>query len=383
VKYIRDRSDLEDVEDRALVAWAVRSRGAGRVHEEEPPAYRTHFQRDWNRVLHSRAFRKLEYKTQVLPFGVGSDFVRNRLTHTLEAAQIGVGIARALGLNEDLVQAIVLAHDLGHPPFGHKGEDELHACCGHFNHNEHSLRIVTEVEQRYPDFAGLNLTLDVLEGIEKHETDYDRIGRYRFSPDRGPGLEAQVGNVADTIAYRAHDIEDGLGSGILKEGDFAGIRFWKRLSGELRGGMRPSMRQARVTRKAINVMVEDVVGETARRLTGARTGSLDDVRAARTPLSGFSQEMAAEQRELGAFLMQHFYLSARVKDTCAAGSRVIRKLFEKYLTEPALLPEVERKQMDHAKGKDRELLVAHWIAGMTDRYALLEYERVFGEKIAL
>src|SRR5687767_9762396 len=218
--YLRDRLTMEDIEDRSLSPWSVRSRGARRLHSEPAPEFRTHFQRDWNRVLHSRAFRKLEAKTQVLPYGVGSDFVRNRLTHTLEATQIGMGIARALGVNEDVVHAVVLAHDVGHPPFGHKGEDELHACCGHFNHNEHSLRIVTEVEKRYPDFPGLNLTEDVLEAIEKHETDFDRIGTYRFRPDLGPTIEAQIGNFADTIAYRAHDIEDAIESRVVKEEEF-------------------------------------------------------------------------------------------------------------------------------------------------------------------
>ncbi|NUN50633.1 MAG: dNTP triphosphohydrolase [Candidatus Brocadiae bacterium] len=382
--YIRTRAALEAVEDKALAPWAVRSKFAKRQHPESPARdLRTAFQHDWNRVVHCRAFRKLEYKTQVLPHGLGSDFVRNRLTHTLEATQIGTGIARALGLNEDLVQAIVLAHDLGHPPFGHKGEDELHACCGHFNHNEHSLRIVTEVESRYPAFQGLNLTMDVLEGIEKHETDYDRIGSYRFNPAEGPSLEAQIANFADTIAYRAHDIEDGLESRILMEEDLVGLEFWARVGPEMEKGMRPSLRLAQITRKAISAMVEDVVGETARRLESAGVEVLQDVRRSRRPLAGWSEGMSDQQKELGHHLMEKFYLADRVKEACGTGSRVIRRLYERYLSDPKELPEMERRKFDAAGRKEQELLVAHWIAGMTDRYALRDYERLFGEKIVL
>ncbi|KAF0240763.1 MAG: hypothetical protein FD180_4780 [Planctomycetota bacterium] len=380
---IRTRAILEDVEDRSLAAFGVRSRGAKRAYAENVADVRTHFQHDWNRVLHCRAFRKLEYKTQVLPYGLGSDFVRNRLTHTLEVSQIAVGVARALGLNEDLAQAISLAHDLGHPPFGHKGEDELHAICGHFNHNEHSLRIVTEIEKRYPSFPGLNLTTDVLEGIEKHETDYDRIGSYRFNPNLGPSLEALVANFADTIAYRAHDIEDGLESRIVQEDDFRGVAFWRRIEPELAKDMRPSLRLARITRRAIGAMVEDIVRETARRLEEAAVKGLADVRAARKSLVGWSFAMAKEQKELGGLLMDRFYLSDKVKEACGVGSKVIRALYLRYLKEPNLLPEMEREKLETAGEKERELVVAHWIAGMTDRYALRDYERIFGEKIVL
>jgi len=381
--YIRNRAALESAEDQTLAPWAVRSMDARRIFTEPSGEYRTQFQRDWNRVVHTRAFRKLEYKTQVLPYGLGSDFVRNRLTHTLEATQIGVGIARALGLNEDLVQAIVLAHDLGHPPFGHKGEDELRRICGHFNHNEHSLRIVTEVEKRYPGFPGLNLTIDVLEGIEKHETDFDRIGSYRFNPRLGPSLEALVSNFADTVAYRAHDIEDGVESHILRETDFAGLRFWRRIEGELQPDMRPSLRLARITRRAINSMVEDVVRETARRLAAAKVATHDDVRQARRPLVGFSREMSVEQGELAALLMDSFYLAPKVKDACAVGARVISDLYARYLSDPSHLPEQERAKFAAADERERELVVAHWIAGMTDRYALREFERIFGEHLVL
>ncbi|MCE9584855.1 MAG: dNTP triphosphohydrolase [Planctomycetes bacterium] len=381
--YIRSQNLLEHVEDKALAPWAVRSRDSRRIHPEAVGGLRTQFQHDWNRVVHSRAFRKLEYKTQVLPYGLGSDFVRNRLTHTLEATQIATGIARALGLNEDLMQAIVLAHDLGHPPFGHKGEDELHAICGHFNHNEHSLRIVTEIEKRYPSFPGLNLSTDVLEGIEKHETDYDRIGSYRFNPNLGPSLEALVANFADTVAYRAADIEDSMESRILREEDFRSLAFWRRIEPELTADMRPSLRLARITRKAISAMVEDIVGETARRLEEAAVKGLADVRAAKKSLVGWSFAMAKEQKELGGLLMDKFYLSPKVKEACCVGSKIIRALYLRYLKEPNLLPELERQKLETAGERERELVVAHWIAGMTDRYALRDYERIFGEKIVL
>ena len=238
---IRTREKLEEQERQVLAPFAVFSDtvGAdGREHPEDAPSDRTHFQRDWHRITHSRAFRKLEYKTQVFVFGEGGemgDVVRNRLTHTLEVSQIATSICRTLGLNEDLANAIALAHDLGHTPFGHSGEFKLRELAQSFNHNDHSLKIVRQLEHRYPDFDGLNLTLPTLAGIEKHDTPFDKTLTNHFFPSQGPSIEAQVVSIADQIAYRSHDVEDSIVTGILALADFhsAGLLLWSEVWEEM------------------------------------------------------------------------------------------------------------------------------------------------------
>jgi len=370
---LRTRAVLERLERLRLAPYATRSAGAKREHREPPPGTRTEFERDWNRILHSRAFRRLEYKTQVLPFGVGSDFVRNRLTHTLEAMQIGIGIARALGLNEDLVEAIVMAHDLGHTPFGHKGEEELARCSGDFNHNAHSLRIVRELEHRYPDFPGLNLTLPTLEGIEKHNTDYDTPGAAGFFAGESPSLEAQVAGMADTIAYRAHDIEDAIESGIVPARRFERVPFWREALRSVPRMERSGVWFAQVSRSAISRMITDAIRASDARIRRHRVRTLADVRRCRVPLVGFSPRMERLQKDLAAFLMDEFYLSPQVVRACKRGTDVIRSLFTVYTETPRMLPRKVQAEI-RAAGRDRSRrIVADYIAGMTDRFAMAEH----------
>jgi dGTPase len=370
---LRTRAVLERIERSRLAPYAALSAGAAREHREKPPAYRTQIERDWNRILHSRAFRRLEYKTQVLPFGVGSDFVRNRLTHTLEAMQIGIGIARALGLNEDLVMAIVMAHDLGHTPFGHKGEEALAACAGGFNHNVHSLRIVRELEHRYVDFPGLNLTILTLEGIEKHDTDYDRPEGYRYFPGVRPSLEAQVANLADTIAYRAHDIEDALESGIVAPRRFERVPFWRQAMRGVTRAERTGVWYAQVSRSAIALMIDDAIRATAATIRRRRVRTLQDVRRCAVPLAGFSPAMSRAQQGLADFLMDEFYTSPQVVRACTKGVHVIQSLFRVYAEDPRMLPRKVQRELRAAPKDGIPRIIADYIAGMTDRFAMAEY----------
>ena len=284
MEHLRDTKRLDELEDLTLAPYAVHSRDSlGREHDEPVDPSRTPFQRDWHRITHCRAFRKLEFKTQVFVHGEGGehgDVVRNRLTHTLECTQIATSIARSLGLNEDLANAVALAHDLGHTPFGHSGELELKELVPSFNHNVHSLRIVRELEMRYPAFPGLNLTRDTLEGIEKHETEYDQIGSFEFSPGLMPPLEAQVASVADTIAFKAHDVEDSLVSGVLclRDFDSAQLRLWREAFEPLREIDRPQVQMAQLSRRLIHLMISDVRAETVERLQDAGIVSLQQVR---------------------------------------------------------------------------------------------------------
>ncbi len=370
---LRTRAVLQRLERLRLAPYAARSGDATREHRERPPAYRTEFERDWNRILHSRAFRRLEFKTQVLPFGVGSDFVRNRLTHTLEAMQIGVGIARALGLNEDLVMAIVMAHDLGHTPFGHKGEEELARCAGAFDHNAHSLRIVRELERRYPRFPGLNLTRQTLEGIEKHNTDYDTPGRGDFFADESPTLESQVAGMADTIAYRAHDIEDAIESGIVPARRFERVPFWREALKAVPRMERTGVWFAQVSRSAISLMITDVIRASAAAIARRRIRTLRDVRRCPVPLAGFSARMERLQKELAAFLMDEFYLSPQVVRACTRGTHIIRSLYTVYTENPRMLPRKVQREIRAAGRARAPGIIADTIAGMTDRFAMAEY----------
>jgi len=388
---MRTRDAMEESELAVLEPYATMSRGAKREHPEPESNFRTHFQRDWNRVIHSRAFRKLEYKTQVMPFGMGSDISRNRLTHTLEAIQVGLAMARILGLNEDLVMGIVMAHDLGHPPFGHDGEVALNELCdGHFNHNVHSLRIVRELENRYTHFEGLNLTLDLLEGLEKHHTDYDQVGSYIFNPGLAPSLEAQVSNLADTIAYRAHDIEDALESGILAESDFEELHLWQQVLVNIHSAdelsEEPPRRQALISRYAIDLMIRDVVETTSTALESEQIRTREDVQNHPDQIVSFSPAMKALQTELGDFLYNRLYRHPRVVRATSKGKLIIRHLFARYCSEPAVLPlEVQNRLAAHGTGGDGaintledRLVVADFIAGMTDRFAMREHDSHFG-----
>jgi dGTPase len=373
---VRSRTDLEAREALNLSEWAALSRDAKRQQGPDvdpPPSTRTHFQRDWNRVMHSEAFRKLEYKTQVFPFGEGLDVTRTRLTHTLEVSQIAGAICVALGLNDDLARAIALAHDLGHPPFGHSGEDVLREFAG-FNHNAHGLRIVTELEHRYP-FRGLNLTTVVLEGMEKHDVDFGRIDSYRWFPGQSPTLESQVASAADVIAYRSHDVEDALTSGILTKDDFraAGLELWNELESKV-ARYPQEIRTAQATRLLIDLFISDMLKESERRMAESGVRHAADVRSHPQALVWFSDEFDRRHQALGAFLREAFYQHYKIMRMTDKGKRVIRALIDEYQKNPNLLPPEIQKQFAAA---DDKAVIADYLAGMTDRYALREYARLF------
>jgi len=395
--YIRTHEVLEAQERAYLAPYAVCSAAAPHEHDEPAPRDRTHFQRDWHRITHSRAFRKLEYKTQVIVFGEGGemgDVIRNRLTHTLEVSQIATSLARTLGLNEDLASAVALAHDLGHTPFGHAGEAMLVQLVSSFNHNDHSLKIVRQLEHRYAEFPGLNLTAHTLAGIEKHDTPFDRTHTNQFQAGRGPSLEAQVASIADQIAYRSHDVEDSITAGILTPEDYhaGGVALWDEVWREMGAIRDERVRLPQVTRRLINRMVSDVLAETARRLQQHNVATLEDVYGAQAVLVDFSDELKPLNDALGAFLMARFYQDFRVLRGTAKGQMIIHRLFN-HISEHArghgssqmmLLPPVEAADYREAqqKGHDRlgrEALrvVADFLAGLTDREAYGLYVRLF------
>lgn len=374
------RDDSERREAQHLAPYAMRSRDSrGREWPEEEHPYRTAYQRDRDRVLHTTAFRRLEYKTQVFVVYEG-DYYRTRLTHTLEVAQIGRTIARALRANEELTEAISLAHDLGHTPFGHAGEEtlrELMADHGGFDHNEQSLRIVELLEQRYPDFPGLNLTWEVREGILKHESEYDRGDASRYEPQLRPTLEGQIVNVADELAYNAHDLDDGLRAGILEPLAVAELPLWQEV---LRSsGLRPDrtlsdMARHRAIRTLIGLEVTELLEETARRLQAANARSAEDVRNLPQMAVGFSAEMEEHNRALKDFLYQSLYRHYRVMRMATKASRFIQELFETYTAQPVQLPSEVQARISEG---DLYRVVCDYIAGMTDRYALDEYRKLF------
>jgi dGTPase len=378
---VRSRTQLEEREAQALSPLAALSRDAERhvgSDVDPPPVTRTHFQRDWNRVMHSEAFRKLEYKTQVFPFGEGLDVTRTRLTHTLEVSQIAQAICVALGLNDDLARAIALAHDLGHPPFGHSGEDVLAEFAG-FNHNAHGLKIVTELEHRYP-FSGLNLTTVVLEGMEKHDVEFDRINQYELFRGQSPSLESQVASVADVIAYRSHDLEDALNSGLLNKDQFrqAGLDLWEELEAHVEQ-YPENIRTAQTTRTLINLFISDMLAESERRLTAFGATTLQDVRKADHALISFSETFDRRQRELGTFLRGAFYQHYKIMRMTDKGKRVIRALIDEYQRNTNLLPQQVQDRLHTAA--DGKSVIADYIAGMTDRYAVREYARLFDPEV--
>ncbi len=375
--YTRQR--LEEIEDQTLAPYAVRSRNSkGRAYLDREPECRTAFQRDRDRILHTTAFRRLEYKTQVFIYYEG-DYYRTRLTHTLEVAQIGRSIARALGLNEDLVEAICLAHDLGHPPFGHAGEAALARLMkdhGGFDHNKQSLRIVTELEQRYPEFPGLNLTWEVREGIVKHETEYDVADASAYNPELRGNLETQVSNVADELAYTAHDLDDGLRSGMITPPMLSGITLWETLTAAIhwQGPELAEMDRHRLIRELIGLEVTDLITTTYERIKDSGVKSPLDVQRLPYNLVGFSEEMHRRNRELKDFLYRNMYRHHRVMRMQVKAERIISDLFHAYRKEPSMLPEHIQKIIP-LRGLERTL--CDYIAGMTDRYATEEHQKLF------
>lgn len=376
---LHTRDLLEQLEDQTLAPYGFRSRDSrGREFVQDEPLYRTCFQRDRDRILHTTPFRRLEYKTQVFVNYEG-DYYRTRLTHTLEVAQIGRTMARALGANEDLVEAVCLAHDLGHPPFGHSGEvmlNRLMADYGGFDHNKQSLRIVEKLEYRYLEFQGLNLTWEVREGIVKHETEYDVADANRYDPEKRGTLEAQLANPADELAYTAHDLDDGLRSGLIQPEDLCGVAWWEMLKQSLvwDGEGFNRLWRHRLVRRLLGLLVTDVIEETGRRVGAARVGSPSDVRAQSQNLVALSPEVLTMTRELKRFLYENLYLHPRVIRMQTKAERILTALFEAYIAEPRQLPHEEQ-----AKLTERSLrrVVCDYIAGMTDRYATQEYAKMF------
>lgn len=373
------RPELEQRERHFLASYAQFSADSrGREHEEEPPEWRTHFQRDRDRVIHSRAFRRLEYKTQVFLNGSG-DHLRTRLTHTMEVAGISRNIARALGINEDLTETIALAHDLGHSPFGHKGEAALNRLMrdqGGFEHNRQSLRIVEELEQKYPGFRGLNLTWEVREGLMKHGRTGALHSRGGF---RSPSLEAQVANLADEIAYYSHDLDDGLSSGLLSEARLRReVTLWAEAHRCVRkehGALTDECRRYFIIRCLIDSQVKDVVGMTESRLQAAGVKTADDVRRQARPLVQYSTERRRRNLQLRKYLYKNLYYSPEVHQPNVRAVKMLEALFHHYMAHPETLGVTARKR-GRAIGWHRA--VCDYLSGMTDRYAIAEYERLMG-----
>ncbi len=376
---IVNRQRLEAIEAETLAPYATLSRASrGRQHHEAEPKYRTAFQRDRDRIVHSAAFRRLEYKTQVFVNDEG-DYYRTRLTHTLEVAQIGRTLARALSVNEDLVEAICLAHDLGHPPFGHAGEGVLNALtqeCGGFNHNHQSYRVVTQLEQRYPGWSGLNLCYETLEGIAKHETEYDLSRIAGYDPAWRGSLEAQIANIADELAYNAHDLDDGLQSGLIDLEDLKALEIWRRvcdLAG-WQGGRLDEISRHTLIRELVGLQVDDVLHTTAANLRQLNPQTPVAIQQQADQIITHSPEMTALNRVLKDFLYQNMYFHFRVMRMAKRAEQFIEQIFTSYRQEPRQLPLEQQQRL-----KDRELsrVIADYIASMTDRGALLEYRRLF------
>jgi dGTPase len=381
----------------------------GRRVPETASASRTDFRRDCDRIIHSAAFRRLAHKTQVFVFHEGDHF-RTRLTHTLEVTQIARSLARALGLDEDLAEACALGHDLGHPPFGHAGERALDAClsaAGGFDHNAQTLHVVTSLERRYAGFDGLNLTWETLEGLVKHNgplTDHSGVPVERYRA-RGvprviteyskahdlalwsyPSVEAQIGAIADDVAYDAHDIDDGLRAEMFEIDELASLPVLGDILREI-AAQHPKLEAPRraheLIRRLITRMIEDVIVQTQRGLAGVHPRSVDDVRNAGRPVVGFSPQMADADRAIKGFLYPRLYRHARIMRIMGDAEQIVRRLFEHYAAKPKAMPQEWLAGLDPADASARPRRIANYIAGMTDRYAMIEHQRLFGTTLDL
>lgn len=383
---MRTREDIEQLENQILAPYAMKSKdSSGRIYDEPKHPTRTCYQRDRDRIVHSEAFRKLEYKTQVFVIFEG-DYYRTRLTHTIEVAQLARTIGRNLRLNEDLIEAIALAHDLGHPPFGHAGEDELNAILARkglkFNHNFRSYQIVNEIEKRYPSFCGLNLTREVLVGLLTHQTDYDTPEKDDIVDGEAPTLEAQVVDIADSLAYLNHDIDDGLTSGCITPEDLMDSALWSRSYEKLRSKApvdNEEMFKYQIVKELIDVQAKDLLNAAFDRLKAANFQSSDDVKARHEYIIEFSSHMKKERDELQKILFEKLYHHYRVERMTAKARRVVKDLFYVYLANPRQLPYTvypRDKQLDKNDPKLYQL-IADYIASMTDRSAFDEHRRLF------
>ena len=379
------RQELEQRERQILAPYAQFSADTrGRAHEEAPPEWRTHYQRDRDRVIHSRAFRRLEYKTQVFLNGTG-DHLRTRLTHTMEVAAISRNIARALQLNEDLTETIALAHDLGHSPFGHKGEEALNRLMkehGGFEHNRQSLRVVELLEQKYPRFPGLNLTWEVREGLVKHLTSFDHPGQRKGFTSRSPGLEAQVANLADEVTYYSHDVDDGLTAGLITEKQLdRSVLIWHQAAQAVKrehGELPDECRRYFIIRCLIDREVKDVVQTTEECLRAAGVKSADEVRRQSRPLVQYSPKLRQLNLELRDYLYRDLYYNPEVHEPNRRAVRMLEELFHHYLEHHGEVGDQARKR---APKDGWHRTVCDYLAGMTDRYAMLEHQRLFGMRV--
>lgn len=389
---------MTHVPDSHLAPYASHpAKSRGRLFDENECHSRSLFQRDRDRIIHSTAFRMLEYKTQVFVNHEG-DYYRTRLTHSLEVSQITRSVCRMLRLNEDIGEALALAHDLGHTPFGHAGEDGLHEVMkpyGGFDHNAQTLRIITKLERRYADFDGLNLTWETLEGVAKHngplitaDTPLESIPRamqeYAAKHDLElagwPGIEAQIASLSDDIAYNNHDIDDGLRAGLFTIEDIKSVPFVRSVFEEVEK-IYPTLEPQRfiheAIRRLINRMVRDLANRTEANILASGVQTVDDVRALGRPIAEFSPEMYAHNRELKAFLMKHMYRHYKVNRMSSKARRVVKELFEIFHREPECLPTEWRKQVTKAGSHECAVVVADFIAGMTDRFAIEEHRRLY------
>jgi len=380
------------------VPWASKAEESrGRLVPEPDSGARSAFRRDADRIIHSSAFRRLAYKTQVFSYHEG-DHYRTRLTHTLEVVQVARSIARALGLDEDLAEALALAHDLGHPPFAHAGERVLDSCMsayGGFDHNAQALRVVTRLENRYPGFDGLNLSWEAHEGIVKHngpltgplphavEVHAEKQDLWLWS---WPSAEAQVAAIADDIAYNVHDMDDGLRAGMFGVDELAGLPLIGDVIAQILA-LWPNLDGPRMTheigRRLITVLIEDVVSETRRRIAMANPATADDVRRLGAPMVGLSPKLAEAERAVKAFLFPRMYRHPRVMEEMDAAGDVVRDLFGRYMADTLALPEEWRASVEGRDEPARARRIADFIAGQTDRYALAEHARLFDRAVEL
>ncbi|HTX21830.1 MAG TPA: deoxyguanosinetriphosphate triphosphohydrolase [Candidatus Aquilonibacter sp.] len=380
----RTRQELEQIERHIFSPCAQFSSDTrGRDYPEPPPIWRTQYQRDRDRVIHSRAFRRLEYKTQVFLNDAGDHF-RTRLTHTIEVAAVSRNIASALKLNTDLAETIALAHDLGHSPFGHKGETVLARLMkghGGFEHNQHSLRIVEQLEQKYPDFPGLNLSWEVREGLAKHQTSYDHPDRRKGFDAKNSSLEAQIANLADEITYYSHDLDDGLDSGLLSEKNLIrDVRIFAqaaRLVKKEHGDLADECRRYFTIRTLIDMQIHDVVENSERLIQAGKVNSADDVRRFPKALVQHSPERRELNLELRDYLYRNLYYNPVVHQPNRRAVKMLEELFNYYLKHPDEIGESSRKRVKKI-GPHRA--VCDYLAGMTDRYVMLEHQRIFGQK---
>jgi dGTPase len=374
-----NRENQESIEEKILAPYAIHAKDSkGRKYPESEPSFRTCFQRDRDRILHTSAFRRLEYKTQVF-INYEGDYYRTRLTHTLEVTQIGRTLARALGANEDLVESICMAHDMGHPPFGHSGETTLNQLMkndGGFNHNHHSYRIVTEIEKRYPEFPGLNLSWEVLEGIVKHETEYDKTDALEFDPKLRGHLEAQITNVADELAYTSHDLDDGLRSGMITPEMLQGIELWDMVLEDF--GSKTcnldELKRHQIIRELVGLEVNSMIYDSMERIQKSGVKTPMELQSLPYNVVGFDDPMKNRNRTLKDFLFTNMYRHYRVVRMQKKAERVLTELFNAYLQEPSMLPPQFQVLLE-SKGKSQT--ICDYLAGMTDRFAVDEYQRLF------